>query len=240
MLQFLADPSIWASFLTLTVLEIILGVDNVIFLSVMTSRLPKHQRRRARLVGLSGALALRIALLFSIVWLARLTEPVLTIANFALSWRDVILGGGGLFLLYKATSEIFAEMEPGDASKARSGVGFVAVVVQIMVLDLVFSIDSVITAVGIGQHLSVMIAAITVAVGIMMIASEPIGTFVERHPSAKMLALAFLVMVGMTLLADGAHFHVDREFIYAAMLFSSAVEALNLLRNRRRKAKTDR
>jgi len=235
MLDLLADPAVWASFLTLTILEIVLGVDNIIFLSVTAARLPLHQQKQARLIGLSGALLMRIGLLFSISWIATLTAPVVALWTYSFSWRDIILATGGLFLLYKASTEIFAEMEPHAAPDSKGRSGFVAVIAQIMVLDLVFSLDSVITAVGIADHIEVMIAAVMVAVIIMMIAAEPIGNFVARHPSTKMLALAFLVMIGMALLADGLHFHVERGFIYAAMVFAGAVEALNLFRAARRK-----
>jgi predicted tellurium resistance membrane protein TerC len=236
MLNLLADPAVWASFLTLTILEIVLGVDNVIFISIAASKLPAAQRRTARMVGLSGALVLRVLLLFSISWIVSMSEPFVTLAGFGLSWRDVILGVGGLFLIWKASTEIFTEMEGSHGPEASVvQATLVAVIVQIMVLDLVFSIDSVITAVGIADHLEVMIAAVVIAILVMMIAAEPIGDFVESHPSTKMLALAFLVMVGMALIADAAHFHIDRGFIYAAMVFSGAVEMLNLARAKRRR-----
>ncbi|MCA8867645.1 MAG: TerC family protein [Rhodobacteraceae bacterium] len=235
MLHLLTDPAVWASFLTLTVLEIVLGVDNVIFISITASRLPENQRRSARLLGLTGALVMRVGLLFSIAWIISLTAPFVSIWNYDLSWRDLILLAGGFFLLYKAASEIFAEMEPEDRSESQGASTFFPVVVQIILLDLVFSIDSVITAVGIANHLEVMIAAVVVAILIMMVAAEPIAGFVERHPSTKMLALAFLAMVGMALVADGLHQHIERGFIYAAMVFSGAVEALNLTRAKRRK-----
>jgi len=235
MLDLLTDPTAWASFLTLTVLEVVLGVDNVIFLTITAARLPKEQRRRARLIGLSGALLMRIGLLFSIVWIAGLTAPVFLLGDFAVSWRDIILGAGGAFLIYKASTEIFLEMEPAEDAAQKPQAGFKAVILQIMVLDLVFSLDSVITAVGIAHHVEVMIAAVLVAVVIMMLASEPIGKFVEDHPSTKMLALAFLLMIGMALMADALHFHIERAFIYAAMGFAALVEVLNLLRARRRR-----
>ncbi len=238
MIDLLSDPAVWASFLTLTALEIVLGVDNVIFISIATSRLPPDQRRPARMIGLTGALVLRVLLLFSIAWIISLSQPFVTILGFGLSWRDLILVAGGLFLIWKASTEIFEEVEGPDeeaAMRASAGAVFGAVIVQIMLLDLVFSLDSVITAVGIADHLEVMIAAVVVAILVMMAAAEPIGKFVEAHPSTKMLALSFLVMVGMALMADGAHFHVERGFIYAAMLFSGAVEGLNLLRSRRRR-----
>ena len=237
MFELLSDPAVWASFLTLTVLEIVLGVDNVIFISIAASRLPPDQRPRARMIGLTGALVLRVVLLASIAWIVSLSDPFVTLAGFDLSWRDLILLAGGLFLIWKAATEIFEEVEgPDDAAAARSKAqtGFTAVIAQIMVLDLVFSLDSVITAVGIADHLPVMIAAVVVAILVMMIAAQPIADFVEAHPSTKMLALAFLVMVGMALVADGLHHHIERGFIYAAMVFAGAVEGLNLMRARRR------
>ncbi len=235
MLDLLIDPAVWLSFLTLTVLEVVLGVDNVIFISIAATRLPRGQRARARVVGLAGALVLRVALLFSITWIMSLAHPFATIAGFALAWRDVILLLGGMFLIWKATTEIFAEVE-GDAHAphAATKTSFWGTIVQIMVLDLVFSLDSVITAVGIADHIEVMVAAVVIAILIMMVASEPIANFIEGHPSTKMLALAFLVMVGMALAADGMHYHIDRGFIYAAMIFAGGVETLNLLRQRRR------
>lgn len=236
MFELLSDPAVWASFLTLTVLEIVLGVDNVIFISIAASKLPPEQRPRARFVGLTGALVLRIALLFSIAWIVSLADPFMTVAGFGVSWRDVILLAGGLFLIWKAVTEIFDEVEGGE--EHEMGVAkatFSAVIVQIMVLDLVFSLDSVITAVGIADHLPVMVAAVVVAILVMMAAAQPIADFVEAHPSTKMLALAFLVMVGMALMADGLHYHVERGFIYAAMVFAGAVEGLNLLRAKRRR-----
>jgi len=236
MIELLSDPAVWASFLTLTILEIVLGVDNVIFISITASRLPEHQRRSARMVGLTGALLMRIILLFSIAWIVGLTRPIVTFLGWDLSWRDLILLAGGFFLLYKATTEIFAEMEPEEADEALGKITFAGVIFQIIILDLIFSLDSVITAVGIADHLEVMVAAVVVAILIMMVAAEPIAGFVERHPSTKMLALAFLVMVGLALIADGLHQHIERGFIYAAMVFAGAVEALNLIRARRRKA----
>lgn len=238
MLQLLSDPAVWASFLTLTVLEIVLGVDNVIFISIASARLPADQRTKARRLGLMGALLLRIALLVSISWIMKLDQPFATLAGWAVSWRDVILVAGGLFLIYKASTEIFNEVEGDDLHTAEESVvkaAFTSVVMQIMVLDLVFSLDSVITAVGIADHLEVMIAAVAVAIGVMIVAATPIAEFVEAHPSTKMLALAFLVMVGMALVADGAGYHVERGFIYAAMVFAGGVEALNLLRQRNRR-----
>lgn len=236
MIELFSDPAVWASFLTLTILEIVLGVDNVIFISIAAARLPEAQRARARTLGLAGALVLRVGLLFSIAWIIGLSEPFAEPFGFAVSWRDVILIAGGLFLIYKAATEIFEEVE-GDVGTAEEAVveaAFMSVIVQIMILDLVFSLDSVITAVGIADHIEVMVAAVVVAIAVMMVAAKPIAEFVEAHPSTKMLALAFLVMVGMALVADGLHFHIERGFIYAAMVFAGAVEALNLWRSRRR------
>ncbi len=239
MLELLTDPAVWASFLTLTILEIVLGVDNVIFISIASQKLPLAQQPRARFIGLSGALVLRILLLLSITWIIGLTKPIATIWGFPLSWRDLLLLGGGFFLIWKATTEIFNEMEPHVEGRVATASKFGAVIVQIMLLDLVFSFDSVITAVGIADHVEVMIAAVIVAILVMMAAAEPIAAFVNKHASTKMLALAFLVMVGMALVADGLHFHVERGFIYAAMVFAGAVEALNLYRSRKARAKHD-
>jgi len=236
-MELLSDPAVWASFLTLVALEIVLGVDNVIFISIVAGRLPQEQRARAMRLGLSGALVLRIGLLMSIAWIVSLTAPVFAVGGFDLSWRDLILLMGGLFLIYKAVSEIHGEVEGEEhVEKSVNGkAAFAAVLGQIMVLDLVFSLDSVITAVGVADHVEVMIAAVVIAIIVMMVAAQPIAGFVARHPSTKMLALAFLVMIGMALMADGLGFHIDRGFIYAAMVFGGAVEALNLMRGRRRK-----
>jgi len=235
MIELLSNPAAWASFLTLTVLEIVLGVDNVIFISIAADRLPPHQRRRARFIGLTGALILRVILLLSITFIMGLSEPVVSIFGLDLSWRDLILLAGGLFLLWKATTEIFAEVEGADHTAGNGKhATLTSVIIQIMILDLVFSIDSVITAVGIADHVEIMIAAVIVAILVMMVAAEPIAAFISRHPSTKMLALAFLFMVGMALVADGLHHHIDRGFIYAAMLFGGGVEGLNLWRKKRR------
>ncbi len=238
MLELLNDPAVWASFFTLTILEIVLGVDNVIFISIAAAKLPEEQRARARIVGLAGALILRILLLFSIAWIVSLKEPLFSLMGYEVSWRDLILIGGGLFLIWKAATEIFDEVEGEEAVERTVTATFAAVITQIMILDLVFSLDSVITAVGIADHLEVMVAAVIVAILVMMAAAEPISSFVEAHPSTKMLALAFLVMVGMALVADGLGFHIERGFIYAAMVFAGGVEGLNLIRqSRRRKLK---
>lgn len=243
MIDLLSDPAVWASFLTLTLLEIVLGVDNVIFISIAASKLPKEKRAVARFYGLMGALVLRIALLFSITWIIGLTAPAFAIFSWVVSWRDIILIAGGLFLIYKASTEIFDEVEGEDLHTTPErvvGATLLSVVVQIMILDLVFSFDSVITAVGIADHLEVMIAAVVIAIIVMMVAATPIANFVENHPSTKMLALAFLVMVGMALVADGFQAHIERGFIYAAMVFAGAVEGLNLLRQRKRRQQAEK
>ena len=237
MLDLFTDPAVWASFATLAILEIILGVDNVIFISIVAGKLPEAQRKNAMRLGLGLALIMRIGLLFSIAWIVSLTTPVFSAFGFDFSWRDLILLGGGLFLLYKAATEIFEEVEGGHLHTAEEQVvqaAFMSVIVQIVILDLVFSFDSVLTAVGIAEHIEVMIAAVVVAIAVMMLAAQPIANFVQAHPSTKMLALAFLVMIGMALVAEGFHFHVEKGFIYAAMAFAGGVEALNLWRQKRR------
>ena len=239
-MEMLTTPDFWASLLTLTALEIVLGIDNLVFLSVVTSRLPESQRKRATQIGLTGALVLRIIFLSMIVWIAGLVTPVFSIGEHAVSWRDIILLGGGLFLLTKGTMEIHhtveCEEDEPDATKATAN-AFTAAIIQIIALDIVFSLDSVITAIGMTQNLPVMIAAVVIAIGVMMFAARPVGDFVEKHPTTKMLALSFLLLVGLALIADGLHFHIPREYLYFAIAFSASVEGLNLWakRNRRRK-----
>ncbi|MEI9986006.1 MAG: TerC family protein [Aliidongia sp.] len=234
----LADPQLWASLATLTALEIVLGIDNLVFIAILAGRLPPERQARARQVGLALALLTRLALLASIVWIIGLTRPLFAVAGQPVSWRDLILIGGGLFLLYKGTSEIHDKLEGEirtDAPGAKRP-SFVGIVVQIMLLDIVFSLDSVITAVGMASELWVMAAAIIAAVVIMLAASGPLAAFVDRHPTVKMLALSFLLLIGMTLVADGVGFHVPKGYIYAAISFSVVVEMLNqLAANRRRK-----
>jgi predicted tellurium resistance membrane protein TerC len=233
----LTDPQIWASLVTLTALEIVLGIDNLVFIAIVAGRLPPERQNRARRVGLALALITRLALLASIVWIIGLTRPVFELFGQPVSWRDIVLIAGGLFLLYKGTREIHQGLEgdrrTADAESARTS--FAGVVAQIMLLDLVFSLDSVITAVGMANTLWVMAAAIVVAVAIMLAASKPLADFVERHPTVKMLALSFLLLIGMTLIADGAGFDVPKGYIYAAIGFSVAVETLNQLAARRRR-----
>ena len=233
----LTDPQIWASLVTLTALEIVLGIDNLVFIAIVAGRLPPERQNRARRVGLALALITRLALLASIVWIIGLTRPVFELFGQPVSWRDIVLIAGGLFLLYKGTREIHQGLE-GDRQAADAGsarTSFANVVTQIMLLDLVFSLDSVITAVGMANTLWVMATAIVVAVAIMLAASKPLGDFVGRHPTVKMLALSFLLLIGMTLIADGAGFDVPKGYIYAAIGFSVAVETLNQLAARRRR-----
>lgn len=231
----LTDPGTWVSLATLAVLEIVLGIDNVIFISILIQRLPASQRDRARLVGLGLAAGMRILLLLTISWVIGLTQPLVSLFGRDFSWRDAILIVGGLFLLYKATGEIHESLEgdePGS-EPSSAGASFGAVIVQIILLDLVFSIDSVLTAVGLVDEVLIMIVAVLLAVGVMLFASGPLSAFVHAHPSVKMLALAFLLMIGVTLIADGFGLHIDKAYIYSAMGFSVFVEALNLRRRSR-------
>ena len=237
MIALWTSPEAWAALLTLTALEIVLGIDNVIFLSVMVSRIPQAQARRARQIGLALALVFRILLLTLLVWLIGLTQAVLTLRGMAFSWRDIILIGGGLFLIAKATHEIHAEVEAHDAADDRAPKrgAFVWVILQIIVIDLVFSLDSIITAIGMAQDLQIMIAAVVIACLIMYLSSGPVARFVAAHPTTKMLALAFLVLIGVALVADGFRFHIPRGYIYFAIAFSAAVELFNVLARRNRK-----
>ena len=221
----------WAALLTLTVLEIVLGIDNIIFIAIVAGKLPPAQRERARRTGLFLAMFIRIALLLSIVWVMSLTRPLASVFGFELSGRSLILAGGGLFLIFKSTVEIHdnLEGEPHEAhSSRRRAVSFFGVIVQILLLDIVFSLDSVITAVGMAEFVSIMIAAIVIAVGTMLFASTAIAEFVERHPTVKMLALAFLLLIGLSLIAEGLGQHVSKGYIYFAMGFSVFVEMINL------------
>jgi len=236
-MEWLTDPQIWASLVTLTALEIVLGIDNLVFIAIVAGRLPPERQNRARQVGLALALITRLALLASIVWIIGLTRPVFELFGRPVSCRDIVLIAGGLFLLYKGTREIHQGLE-GDRQTDDVGSGrtsFASVVAQIMLLDVVFSLDSVITAVGMANTLWVMAAAIIIAVAIMLVASKPLADFVERHPTVKMLALSFLLLIGMTLVADGAGFDVPKGYIYAVIGFSVAVETLNQFAARRRR-----
>ena len=222
---------------TLTVLEVVLGIDNVIFISILAGKLRQHEQARARRIGLLAAMVMRILLLMSIAWIIRLTEPLFTIGSRGLSGRDLILLVGGLFLLFKATREIHDKLEGEDGHvSARVAPSLAAVIAQIMVLDIVFSLDSVITAVGMADELSVMVAAVVVAVAIMMFAAGPVSTFVDTHPTVKVLALSFLILIGCALVADGLGFHIPKGYIYFAMGFSVFVEAINLRAKKKGKA----
>jgi predicted tellurium resistance membrane protein TerC len=228
-MDWLTQPEAWIALVTLTVLEIVLGIDNVIFISILAGKLPAHQQGRARRLGLGLAMITRILLLASIAWMARLTTPLFGLLGHGVSGRDLILIGGGLFLLAKATYEIHGHLE-GEVGHGSSGVkgAFLRVIVQIVLLDIVFSLDSVITAVGMARHLPIMIAAVIIAVLVMMWSAGPISDFVHRHPTIKMLALSFLLLIGMSLLAEGLGQHVSKGYIYFAMGFSVFVEMLNL------------
>jgi len=238
MLTLLTDPQVWASLLTLTALEIVLGIDNLIFLSILSDRLPEAQRARARRIGLLLALGGRLALLTAINWIIGLTSPLFSLFDITISWRDIILIGGGLFLLVKATTEMHHLVEgAGKDGPTRPPATFTSVILQILALDLVFSLDSILTAVGMTDHLPVMIAAVIIAMGVMLAAAEPMAGFINQHPNVKMLAQSFLLLIAMALIADGAHFHIPRGYLYFAIAFSAMVEFLNILVARRRKAK---
>ena len=231
MLELFANPETWIALLTLTVLEIVLGIDNVIFISILVQRLPLATRDKARVIGLGLAMGMRIALLFAISWIIGLTQPLFTILGNEFSWRDVILIGGGVFLLWKATTEIHQSLEgEEEVASAAGSATFGGVLFQIVLLDIVFSLDSVLTAVGMVDELPIMVAAVIIAVGVMLFASGPLSRFVHKHPSVKVLALSFLLLIGVTLIADGFGLHIDKAYIYAAMGFSVFVEALNLRR----------
>jgi predicted tellurium resistance membrane protein TerC len=240
MLNLLADPNAWAALVTLTALEIVLGIDNVVFISILVARLPAEQARRARQVGLSLALVFRVLLLFALTTLMRLTDPVVTAFGNPLSWHDIILIAGGVFLIGKATHEIHGEVEARDEEAGAAPVAgaFTLVIAQVIAIDLVFSIDSIVTAIGMAQDIEVMVAAVIIAVAVMYVASGRVAAFIADHPTTKMLALAFLLLIGMALVADGFEFHIPRGYIYFAMAFAGAVEAFNVIarRNRRKKA----
>jgi predicted tellurium resistance membrane protein TerC len=233
MFELLTDFNVWTSLLTLTVLEIVLGIDNIVFLSIASSRLPKERRQEARRIGLALALIMRIALLSSIAFIIHLSEPIVTVYGQAFSWRDLVFFAGGIFLLTKGTREIHHLVDGEDEEMHARGATFFSVIVQIAIFDLVFSLDSVITAVGMAEHLPVMIAAVVIAIIIMLIASGPVSEFVHRYPTVKMLALSFLLLIGMTLIADALHFHIPRGYLYFAVGFSILVEFLNQTAMRR-------
>ena len=243
-MDWLTDPHIWASFIALSAMEIVLGIDNVVFISLLVSRLPPHQRQTARRIGLSLALIFRVIMLAGIAWIIHLTTPIFSVAGFAFSWRDLILIAGGLFLLVKGTREMHLDIEgegvEGDPTPVAGTMA--SAILQIAIIDLVFSVDSIITAVGMADHVEVMVAAVAVAIAVMYFASGPVAEFIERHPTTKMLALSFLLLIGAALIADGMHFHIPRGYIYFAMAFAAAVEVVNVLalRSRRRAAERAR
>jgi len=229
-MEWLIDPQVWMALVTLSALEIVLGVDNIIFISIQAGKLPAHQQEKARIVGLGLAMFIRIALLFSLTWLMGLTSPLFTALSNEISGRDLILISGGLFLIWKSTIEIHEKLEGDEmaSSSSPAGVTFGAVIVQILLLDIVFSLDSIITALGMASQLSIMVAAVVIAVGFMMLFSGKISAFVEKHPTIKMLALSFLLLIGVALIGDGLDMHIPKGYIYFAMAFSVLVEMLNL------------
>ena len=238
MLEMFTSPELLVALLTLTVLEIVLGVDNVIFISILSAKLPKEQQQRARRVGLMGAMLMRIALLFSLSWMARLTNPLFNLMGHDLSGRDLILLGGGLFLLAKATYEIHDKLEGEEGhGSGRVAATFASVITQVMILDIVFSLDSVITAIGMADNLWVMVTAVMLAVLVMLLAADSISNFVEAHPTVKILALSFLILIGMSLVADGLGQHIGKGYIYFAMGFSVFVEMINIRVRDKRKGK---
>ncbi|WP_104903541.1 TerC family protein [Pseudomonas sp. LH1G9] len=239
LVQLAASPTAWVALATLIVMEIVLGIDNLIFISILTNKLPEQHRAKARRIGISMALVLRLGLLSTIAFIVQLTTPVFEILGQAFSWKDMILIAGGLFLVWKATTEIHQSMDPEPEEKASSGnavsIGFAAAIGQILMLDLVFSIDSIITAVGMTEHLPIMIVAVVTSVIVMLVAADPLAKFIHDNPTVVMLALGFLIMIGMTLIAEGFGAHVPKGYVYAAMAFSAAIECLNIARRNRHK-----
>jgi predicted tellurium resistance membrane protein TerC len=238
-LPLLSDPAAWAALVTLVAMEVVLGIDNLVFISIMSNKLPPEQRQRARKIGISLALIMRLALLSTIAWIVSLVQPVFAIAGNEFSWRDLILIAGGLFLLWKATSEIHHTVDPAPSDdmldkKAPVAVNFASAIVQILLLDIVFSIDSILTAVGMTDQLPIMITAVVIAVAVMLLAADPLANFINNNPTVVMLALGFLLMIGAVLIADGFGVHVPKGYIYAAMTFSGLVEGLNMWSRRAR------
>lgn len=241
LLQLATSPTAWIALATLIVMEIVLGIDNLIFISILTNKLPVHQQTKARRVGISMALVLRLGLLTTVAWIVQLTEPVFEVLGQAFSWKDMILIAGGLFLVWKATTEIHhsidTKADPQASVSNTLVMGMAAAIMQILMLDLVFSIDSIVTAVGMTEHLPIMIIAVIAAVIVMLVASEPLARFIDANPTVVMLALGFLIMIGMTLIADGFGHHVPKGYIYTAMGFSVVVEVLNMFARRARQQK---
>ncbi|MDF1599461.1 TerC family protein [Mesorhizobium sp. YIM 152430] len=236
--DWLNDPTAWVALATLVALEVVLGIDNLIFISILSNKLPEHQRERARRLGIGGALVMRLILLGTVAFIVQLTEPVFTLFGEPFSWKDIILLAGGLFLVWKATKEIHHTVDPVDQKEdmvSRAvNVTMGAAIFQILLLDLVFSVDSIITAVGMTEHIAIMYIAVIVTVAVMLVAATPLANFIAKNPTIVMLALAFLLMIGMTLIAEGMGFHVPKGYIYAAMGFSALVEGLNMLARRKK------
>ena len=240
MLDLIADPQAWAALATLTALEIVLGIDNVIFISILVSRCPAAHALRARQIGLSLAFIFRVVMLFGLTWLMQLTQPIFSLFGMGISWRDLILIGGGLFLIAKATHEIHGEVEAAEEQAPAANAvspSFFGVVVQLVAVDLIFSLDSIITAIGMVQQIEVMIAAVVIAMVVMYWASGPVADFIKEHPTTKILALAFLVLIGVALVAEGFEFHIPRGYIYFAMAFAGAVEVFNVMAGRKRRSR---
>lgn len=237
MFEFLSDPAIWASLATLTLMEVVLGIDNVVFISVLVSKLPQQSADRARKIGLTLALVFRIVLLLIISWIIGLSQTLFTAFEHDFSWRDLILIAGGIFLIYKATHEIHQEIEEDEVEdiERSAKAAFGSVILQIVVVDAVFSIDSIVTAIGMAQHVQVMIAAVVISMALMFVASGAIASFIARHPTTKMLALSFLLLIGVTLVAEGLGVHVPKGYIYFAMAFAILVEGANILASARKK-----
>lgn len=238
LLELAASPTAWVALATLVAMEIVLGIDNLIFISILTNKLPEEFRSKARRIGISMALVMRLALLSTVAWIVQLTEPVIDILGKSFSWKDMILIAGGLFLLWKATKEIHESVDPRakeeSAASSTITLGFAAAIGQILILDIVFSIDSIITAVGMTEHLPIMIIAVISAVIVMLVAADPLAKFINDNPTVVMLALGFLIMIGMTLIAEGFGAHVPKGYVYAAMAFSTAIEVLNIMSRKAR------
>jgi predicted tellurium resistance membrane protein TerC len=243
LLALAADPNAWAALVTLIAMEVVLGIDNLVFIAILVNKLPDEYRDRTRIIGISLALVLRLVLLSTIAWLVHLTDPVLSLGGFDFSWRDLILIAGGLFLLWKATREIHENVDPNAAkhsekpmTAAKASMGFASAVLQILLIDMIFSVDSILTAVGMTDQLPIMVVAVVIAVMAMMFASGPLAAFIHKNPTIVMLALGFLLMIGAMLIADGFGYHIPRGYIYAAMGFSALVETLNMMARKRRAA----
>ncbi|MBM3108022.1 TerC family protein [Pseudomonas sp. V1] len=238
LLELAASPTAWVALATLVAMEIVLGIDNLIFISILTNKLPVEFRSKARRIGISMALVMRLGLLSTVAWIVQLTEPVVDVLGHTFSWKDMILIAGGLFLLWKATKEIHESVDPRAQAEAKASstvtLGFAAAIGQILILDIVFSIDSIITAVGMTEHLPIMIIAVVSAVIVMLVAADPLAKFINDNPTVVMLALGFLIMIGMTLIAEGFGAHVPKGYVYAAMAFSTAIEMLNIMSRRAR------